>query len=299
MCKYITVRTHAKDSAHYKVTARNIICSTDGKFVYGEFIGEHSKTAKDLRKIIDEIKDKNGISVVMDGGESIVRNREATYKSKIESLTRGQGYAVVYDESALRGKNSNIIIGRNTNEISALFKKWLSESQPLPYPRGFNEDLGKEAEQYLFETLISSGLITQLSTDFEQTIQAFEISTELLNAGEEMQKAILKVVKDSNLLEIDRLRKILKTAPAIGESDTEAAKVYGSLLNTSTKRIYHIIEYDKYSDMTFCLVNDGGEILWEEHGFEEIFNDEQIAVLKDEEYRDITLDVDGNISKAA
>jgi len=29
------------------------------------------------------------------------------------------------------------------------------------------------------------------------------------------------------------------------------------------------------------------------------FNDEQIAVLKEEKYKDITLDVDGNISKAA
>ena len=299
MCKYITVRMHTRDSSHCKVTARNIINNTKGNFIYGEFIGSHGKSAKDLKRMVYEIKDKNGISIIMDGGECIVRSREAHYKSKIEQLSRGQGFAIIYDENALRGKNANILIGRDTNEIHSLFKKWLAESQPLPYPRGFKEDLGKEAEAYLFDVLIEEGMITQLSTDFEQTVQAFEINSELLDAGEAMQKAILRVVKDSNLLEIDRLRKILKTAPAIGESDTEAAKVYGSLLNTSTKRIYHIIEYDKYSDMTFCLVDDNGEIFWEEHKFEEIFNDEQIAVLKEEKYQDITLDVDGNISKSA
>lgn len=299
MCKYSTLRMHKKDSEHNKVTGRNIICNTEGEFVYGEFIGGMSKETKDLRIVCNEVKDKSGINVIIDdGGDNIKRRTEAKYKMKIEPLTRGQGFAVVYDEDATRGKNANIIIGRNTNEISALFKKWLAESQPLPYLRGFNEDLGKEAEEYLFEILMEENYITKLSTDFEDTIQAYQISNTLLDAGEDMQNAILRVVKDSNLLEVDRIRKILKTAPAIGESDTESAKVFASLQDTDSKRIYHIIEYDKYSDNAFCLVDDNGEILWEEHKFEGLFNNEVIAVLKNEKYRNITLDVDGNISKA-
>lgn len=292
MEKYIRVIVHKKSGFHVAI-AKNIVCDTNGRFVYGEFIGNDSKESKDLRSIINEIKDKYGLCVVMDGGSYINRKPEGKYISSVENIGRGMAYGYLCHEDSIRGKNANIFLGRSKEEITIQFKKWLTESQPLPYPHGYKEDIKMEAEEYLFNILVERGFIKTL-TEVENEIYAYQIDSSLKDANIDMQRAILKVVKDANLLEIDRIRKILKEAPAIGESDLDAAKVFTVIQNLSTNKIYHVIECDSGTDNIFCLIDNNGAIEWEEHNLEKLFNNEQNIVLKGEDYENLYLDTNGN-----
>ncbi len=297
MCKYIEVIASGRDTSYF-ATARNVIVNSEDVLVYAELTGRHSAISKSLRGVLNGISGKNKTNVSFIGGVT-TKTEKNSYITKVQSLVKNMGFATVYNKSSFRGKDANIIIGRNSIEIQESFKNWLTNSQPLPYPRGYVEDLGKTAEEELFNILVGAGYIIKLSEDFEHTILAYEISQDILNASERMQKAILKVVKNSNLLEVDRVRKILATAPDIGESDSDNRKVYVSLRDKKASISYFVIEYDKYEKNVFCLVEKDGHIEWEEHNFENLFKDDNIAMLKGDEYEDICIDVDGNISKLA
>ena len=204
---------------------------------------------------------------------------------------------MIYDEESLRGKNAKILLGRTNEEVIVAFKKWLSESQPLPYLKGFNEELNMDAEAYLFSVLLERDLVYKLH-DSGCDMLAYQLKDSLVGAGEDMQKAILKVIKDANLLEVDRIKKVLKKAPKIGEADSDKAKVYVSIKDLKDNKIYHAIEYTVSSDTVFCLVDKDGDILWEEHSFTALFSNEQTVILKGDEYKDIYLDVNGKVLAA-
>ena len=292
--KYINVYMHKRDNRHYMAMMRNYIVGKNGILVYAEFVGQES----DVKTILNNISDHNGASVVMDGGESIKITRESRYKTSTEKLKKGY-FGLIYNVDILKGKDASVLLGKN-NQIIDLFKKWLQESQPLPYPRGYYDELLGDAEDALFDELIKKNFIKTLHKDTD-TIKAYQLNTELKNDESHiMQEAILKVVKQCGLLEVDRLRKMLKeNAPQIGESDPIAAKVWATMRNNDRDIVYYVIEYDRSSDNVFCLVKKDNEILWEEHNLEKIFFNASIGLLKKEEFQNIVVNVDGNISKSA
>lgn len=289
---YSKVYVHDKESRFFMAMMRNYIANSNGELVYAELVGQE----KDVRRILKEMKDRSGISVVLEGGDSIKRGI-GKRKIVIEPLEKGC-FGFIYDEDAIKGSKANIILGKE-NQIVELFKKWLRESQPLPYARGFYKKIGMEAEDALMHILIDRGHIKTLH-GLHTDVHAYEISTVLLDGKETMQEAILDVAKQCGLLEIDRVRQLLTdNAPKLGESDPKETPVWVTLRNQSADTTYYVIEYDSSSDASFCLVKQGDEVLWEEHKIEDIFFDESIGMLKGEEYKNIVVDIDGNISKKA
>jgi len=294
MHNYEKIYMQNKDYRHFQATMRNYIVNVNGEMVYAEIVGQK----EDVKGLLKEIKKLSGISIFK-GKETIDRAAGAAYVINFEELPKGQHFGMIYDKNALRGEDSRIIIGRNDEDILQSFKKWLQESQPLPYPKGFYENLKEDAESVLFHLLVIRNYVTQLHKEGD-TIKAYEISTECLGGKGAMQGAILDVAKQCGLLEVDRLRKLLReNAPKLGESNAEETKIFASLRNQRANQIYHIIEYDENTDQAFCLVDDGNEILWEEHNIEDIFYDENIGMLKSEEYKNLVANVDGKIYKAA
>ena len=289
---YSKVYVHDKESRYFMAMMRNYITNSDGEIVYAEFVGQE----KDVRRILKEIRDQYNISVVIEGGENISRGL-GKRKIVVEPLEKGC-FGYVYDEDAIKGGKARVLLGKE-DQILDLFKKWLRESQPLPYARGFYEKIGMEAEEALFHKLIDLGYITTLH-GLNVDVHAYEISTAILSAKEGMQAAILDIAKQCGLLEIDRVRQLLTdNAPKIGESDPKETPVWVTLRNQSADMTYYVIEYDAVSDSAFCLVKQGDEVLWEEHRIEDIFFDESIGMLKGDEYKNIAADIDGNIFKIA
>ena len=290
---YKKVYVHDKKLRHFMAMMRNYITNSDRKIIYAELVGQE----KDVRKILKEIRNQHGASVVVDGGKNINRGFGGKYKIVVEPLKKGC-FGYVYDEEAIKGSKARILLGKE-DQILELFKKWLRESQPLPYARGFYDKIGMEAEEALFHKLIDLGHIKTLH-DVSADVHAYEISTAILGAKEGMQKTILDIVKQCGLLEIDRVRQLLKdNAPKIGESDPKETPVWVTLRNQSADMTYYVVEYDVANDSAFCLVKQGDEVLWEEHKIEDIFFDESIGMLKGDEYKNIAADIDGNIFKLA
>ena len=289
---YKKIYVHDKNHRHFMAIMRNFIVNSYGELVYAEVVGQE----KDVKHILKEIKDSRGISAVIEGGESIKRGR-GKRKTIVEPLKKGY-FGLIYDEKAIKGEGANVLLGRE-EQIIPLFKKWLRESQLLPYARGFYDKIGMEAEEALFHKLIDLGYIKTLH-GLNADIHAYEISTAIKEAKEAMQVAILDIAKQCGLLEIDRVRTLLaENAPKIGESDPKQTPVWVTLRNQDADITYYVIEYDAVSDSAFCLVKQGDEVSWEEHKVEDIFFDESIGMLKGDEYKNIVADIDGNIFKIA
>ncbi len=289
---YSKVYVHDKESRYFMAMMRNYITNSDGEIIYAEFVGQE----KDVRRILKEIRDRYGISVVIEGGENIERGF-GKRKIVVEPLEKGC-FGYVYDEDAIKGGKVRVLLGKE-DQILDLFKKWLRESQPLPYARGFYEKIGMEAEEALFHKLNDLGHIKTLHS-LHADVHAYEISTAILGAKEGMQAAILDIAKQCGLLEIDRVRQLLTDkAPKIGESNPKETPVWVTLRNQSADMTYYVIEYDVVNDSAFCLVKQGDEVLWEEHRIEDIFFNESIGMLKGDEYKNIAADIDGNIFKIA
>lgn len=291
--KYNKVFIHDKESRHYVATMRNHIVNESGDLVFAEFVGQK----EDVKKIVNSISGVHHTSIIVENENNITRTSSG-YSHKFESLQKGY-YASIWSKS-IKGNNATLLLGKDMAMIYELFKKWLIESQPLPYARGFVEELGDDAENALFDLLVKQEHITQLSDEKKHTILAFEISRAILNASQYMQDAILQIVKASGLLEIDRLRSMLsKNAPALDESDPDNAKIWVSLRNAAENTTYHITEYDENSDSAFCLVKKDEDVLWELHGLDEIFNNANIGLLKGNKYKNLTTDMSGTITQSA
>lgn len=290
---YRKVYMQKKDYRNFQATMRNYIVDQSGELIFAEFVGQK----EDVVGILRQLKLKYGTSAIIGRGESISCT-EYSYSTKHEPLKKGH-YGLIYSENSMKGKNSTVLIGNSDEEIQKMFNKWMEESQPLPYAKGFYEELGEEAQYALFKLLVSHKHIVALHNE-KCTVKAYQISTNVLDGKTAMQEAILNVAKRCGLMEIDRLRKLLReNAPKIGESNPDKATIFASLMNQSKNIKYHIIEYDNERDSAFCLVKKDEEILWEEHEIAEIFFDEQIGMLKDEEHKNLVTNIDGNISKAS
>ncbi len=281
MSKYEKV-SRATNSDFFIASTKNYIFNQSERLIYMELIGQQRDVTK--------------LSAAIIGNESVylddTRFHAESSQFKVEKHTKNHATSIIYAKDLFQ-RNSKIFIGRDDNEIYGFFKKWLKESQTLPYPQGYKEDLLMEAEQYIFNLMVEQKLLVELNSSGD--IKGYELKNEdLANGGEQMQDIILECVKSSGLLEVDRLRKKLKTAPLLGDSKEEP-DVY--VVFKSAQQKFYAVEYDPDTDNVFCLIVDGDERLWEEHNFGELFEDEDISLDKSLRAEDIYIDSESNIQE--
>lgn len=279
--KYKNICRHTEHHFYTASTKKHVFDQSD-RLIYMEIIGQQDHVFKLSLGIVKHD------SVFLDDKKFYA----ASAKFKIEKHNKNHSSSVIYQRD-LFSRDSNIFIGRDDEEIYMFFKKWLKESQTLPYPQGYKDVLLMEAERYILDLMIEKELLIELESFGE--IKAYALKNEeLSNGSEEMQEVILECVNNSGLLEVDRLRKKLRLAPALGESSDEP-DVFVVLKSTGKK--YYAVEYDNDTDSVFCLVDDGKEILYKEYNFGELFSDDEMSIDKSIISEDIYIDIDGKVQR--
>lgn len=290
MSRYKQIAKATEQSAYIAHCTKTV---KDGStLLYAEFFGHKS----DCEMISKSFKSKNIHSKGLTYDGSCITTSELMSVTKMPISKNRVAYLATSKEAF--GRTPSVFIGRDSKECYRSFMTWLSYSQPLPYPRGYKEELGMEAEEYIFHEMITKGLLRTLDTTGK--IIAYSLASKYSEKSEIMMGIIISCVKKAGLLEVDRFKKILRdNAPDIGEAVSDNAHVHVTIENTASNVIYHVIEYDRNTEDAFCLINNKGTIEWEQINFTTLFDDEDNKVNKSEEYQNIKISDSGLITKVA
>lgn len=265
----------------------------ENTILYVEFFAMNGNTEK-IVKVLKQKKIKpEGLQF-----DYINASKAKIMNVKKQVIEKRRSAAVAYDKEIF-GRNPKYFIGRSNDEVFAGFKSWLSNCQSLPYPRGFKEELECDAEKWIYEAMLDESILVPLKTT--GGMLGYKICNTYTDMDARMMKIIHNCVKAAGMLEVDRFKKIFQnSAPEIGESSPDTAKVFATIENKEDEKIYFIIEYDKASQEVFCLVKNKktNTTAWEQILFDDLFDNTETFVNKSEEYADITIDAKGNVSSA-
>lgn len=286
--RLITTNSNGKLST--SVIATKFVLNSQ-EIEYLEFFGN----SKAVEHVCKDLRKANGRFTLAD--ERVINFKKLSVKT--QTISRGVVAAIAYNPDIF-SKTPLSFLGRNKDEVYASFKRWLHFVQPLPFPRGYKEEINIEAQRWIMDAMIAQSLLVPLKT--HGGMMGYSLATNVVPQDERMQKIILDCVKASGLLEIDRcIHHLKKSAPKIGESNVDLTKVFYTIENKRTNQSYYVIEYDQETKEVFCLVkeNTSGKIIWEQVLFEKLFSDGDTYINKTEEFTDICISSDGTIKKAA
>ncbi len=111
-------------------------------------------------------------------------------KRKMTALNDGIAHSIIYHATSISGAHSNILIGRDENEIISSFATWLEKSQPLPYPKQYTTEIYRKLE--------SRGKLEKLVSF---NVEAYEVDLSILqDEYNDLIEVILEVCKENGLV---------------------------------------------------------------------------------------------------
>lgn len=255
--------TNSEDSSAWH-TARAVAYAKDGEaFVYLHLFG----MAKAVRGVVKALKKSKGRYYAPNAAIKKIKFFSGkTLAPAPKPLSKGKMEALVVD-SKLSSSHLRYIVGRDMEECYRTFHKWMHDIQILPAP------VDSESEQTLFDLLLEWEAIEPLESE---GVIAYKLDASLEYGGETMQDAIREVLVRNGLLGIDRLRKRLKTAPAISDVNPDYAQVFVDFVGKETT--YRVVGYEPDQDlaMTMAVSEDGQG--WEEYKLSDLFNNNDLGI---------------------
>ena len=146
---------------------------------------------------------------------------KAGNKRKMIGLDNGIVHAILYHSPSIKDTNFHVLIGKTEEELQNSFSVWMEKSQPLPYPKGF--------EDKIYSHLVELEIIEPL-----QALNMYASSVDPSIAEEEylvLQNVILKVCKENGLISPDakplKLEAPLPKSPYLKEDQVK--KIFDTL----------------------------------------------------------------------
>lgn len=225
---------------------------TSKQYLFLELLGKERDTEKILRAIKDvirnDIKDKRFWPKVKE--EIVASSLELDWPIsrhcvKKEKLSHGYIHAIVCD-SRLFERDLRYLVSKDRKGIMQLFRKWLEDIQPLPYPAN-----SEGIEEYIFDEMEKRELLEKYDS---QGILCYRRKGESV---EKYERIFLDAAHKAEIFEIDRIKRYLKeNAPGIGETvELEYADVW--LTMKEKDATLYVIEYEPQTATAFAYKSNG------------------------------------------
>lgn len=226
--------------------------TTSDQFLFLELLGKKrdmDKILKSLKDVIrNEINDKRYWPRMRNDMREGLLYPDwpiSRHYVKKEQLSHGYVHAIVCD-SRLFERDLRYLVAKDRKGIMQLFRKWLDDIQPLPYPAN-----SEGIEEYIFDEMEKRELLEKYDS---QGILCYRRKGESV---EKYESIFLDAAHKAEIFEIDRIKRYLEeNAPGIGETvEMESADVW--LTMQEGGHTLYVIEYEPQTATAFAYKSNG------------------------------------------